>query len=275
MTVRLTDESPMRVHAARFGAQLVRAMDRRGVGQNVVREAAGVSRASVVEFRHGRNLPTVPVARRLSEALGDPLLLTIVVTARTRHCSVCSKPFIQDTGRPRLYCSCPCRTVGAARGTPTGSTDGLNLLKQELLRVGPIRKQTVGKAITLIEDARAPEIAALQALAVSQGAVHEMCRTCEPEGYCRNVECPLREVSPLPLAGEDPDVSVASRPPGRWGTQERRDQWSEQMRQRHAERPEWAAGTAQRARDRWAAMTDEERAEFGQKVSAGRRRASE
>lgn len=273
MTVRLGADSPMRVHAARFGAQLVRAMEKRGVGQNVVKEAAGVSRASVVEFRHGRNLPTVPVARRLSEALSDPRLLEIVIAARTRQCSVCPSTFIQDTGRPRLYCSAPCRTVGAAKGTPHGSTDGLNLLKQELLRIGPVRKQVVGKAITLIQDARAPEIASLQALAMSQGAVHEMCRTCEPEGYCRNIECPLREVSPLPLAGDDPDVSAASRPPGRWGTQERRDQWSEQMRQRHEARPEWAAATSQRARDRWASMTDEQREEFGQKVSAGRRRA--
>lgn len=31
-------------------------------------------------------------------------------------------------------------------------------------------------------------------------AVEKMCRECEPSGECKTVSCPLRDVSPMPLA---------------------------------------------------------------------------
>ena len=37
-------------------------------------------------------------------------------------------------------------------------------------------------------------------LARYTAAVGEMCDTCEPAGLCFQVDCPLRGVSPLPLA---------------------------------------------------------------------------
>lgn len=273
MTVRLSETSPHLVHAARFGAELTRAMEARGVGQGVVRDAAGVSRASIVEFRHGRNLPTLPVARRLAEALGAPKLEAIVREARTRHCEVDGRAFIQDTGRPRRYCSIACRRIGAAGGNPDGTADGLGLLRSEMLRVGPIPKQAIGKAITLLEDAKAPDIAARASLALHQDAVAAMCAGCEPEGYCRTVECALRSISPLPMAGADPQVVRATKAPGRWGHEGAREAHSADMHERHAARPEWAAATSARTKARWDAMTPEERVDAGRLISE-RRRAS-
>lgn len=47
MTQRLSDTSPVRVHAARFGAELSRAMAERGVSNKVLRRAAAIGSTSI------------------------------------------------------------------------------------------------------------------------------------------------------------------------------------------------------------------------------------
>ena len=271
MTHRMGADSPMAPYAAQFGAALSRAMAERQVGQGVVSTAAGVSRASIVEFRHGRNLPTLPVAQRLAESLRWPDLERIVREGRTRHCRVCGVAFIQDTGRTRRICTVSCRVIAAAMddggGRIDGTSEGLNLLRGEVLRVGPARKQVIGKAATLIETAKGPEIAAGAALVTHREAVAAFCRSCSGD-YCSTPECELRPVSPLPLVDDRATVETATKPAGRWGRATgvgprpgEREQLSESLRRTHAERPEWRRGTSELTRQRWAAMTPEERSE--------------
>lgn len=277
MTVRLSRGSPHAPAAALLGAELVRAMSERGVGQRVVAEAAGVSRASVVEFRHGRNLPTVPVARRIAEALGWPRIASIVEEARRRTCATCGASFTQDTGRPRRFCSIPCRRVSVAmgRGAPDGTAQARSMLLGEVLRSGPARKQVIGRAVTLIEESRSAEIANAAAVVTLRDAVRAMCLACEPAGYCHVAACELRPASPLPLA-DGPDPVVTTAVPAAGMTHDAA--WREAMSDANARR--WAReGERERmgalSRDRWDAKGPEGREAWAMAVSEGRRRRGE
>jgi DNA-binding XRE family transcriptional regulator len=72
VTVPIAQGSPRLLAAKRFGDALQVAMQRRKVGQVVLAAAAHVGRSAVVQWRMGRNLPTMETARRLSEALASP-----------------------------------------------------------------------------------------------------------------------------------------------------------------------------------------------------------
>lgn len=244
MTVPMTTGTERHAAAVRFGTELSRAMTRRGVGQRTLGDAAKVSRASIVAFRHGQNLPTTPVARRLAEALEWPSLAAIVEEARRGSCAVCRAPIRLDTGTRRLYCSIPCRNIAG-----------------DLAR--PAERQR----------SAATQLASFKAsLELHRGAVVTMCSGCEPEGTCRDAGCPLRPVSPLPLETDAVDAEVAVKAPGRWGHPGEREAWSAYMRQQHAS---GAMGDARaRSLALWANRTPEERAEVGRRISAGRRGAA-
>lgn len=272
MTQRLAPTSSRFAAAVMFGELLSRRMTELEVGQNVVRTAARVSRASVVEFRNGRNLPTLEVALRIAEALNEPRLADIVRRARTFACQRCGRAAINEKGFPKRYCSAACRTLGAPGPAKRRLDDdrAMMILRGELLRVGQARKQQIGRALTLLDEARAPEGKALAVVAGYQEATDAMCRSCEPEGLCRTAECPLRTVSPLPLVANDVDVAAARRPPGRWGTPALRQAQSEAMRAQWAGDDERRRRVSEQQRARFA--TPEQRAEHGRRVSEARRR---
>ena len=232
-------------HAAaiRFGAELTRAMTKREVGQRSLMDAAKVSRASIVEFRHGRNLPTTPVAQRLAEALRWPSLATIVEEARAASCETCKAPIRLDTGTRRRYCSVACRSIANTLGRP---------------------KERQASAAARLDAVQG-------ALDAHRAAVAAMCAGCEPEGRCRTVECPLRAVSPLPLATDDHEAETAVKARGRWGRPEERTAWAEHMRRKHAEGG--MGDPRARGLAMWADMTPEQRAERSRRISEGRRRA--
>lgn len=58
-------------------------------------------------------------------------------------------------------------------------------------------------------------------------AIDEMCRTCEPQGVCRNDECPLRYFSPLPF-----EAAVNVPYVGDKEKAKRRATWRERWRER-------------------------------------------
>jgi DNA-binding XRE family transcriptional regulator len=274
MTQRLASTSPRLSAAIKFGELLSRTMAEREVGQGIVRTAAGVSRSSVVEFRNGRNLPTLEVALRIAEALNEPRLAEIVRKARTLECTRCGRPYVNERGFPKRYCSAACRTLGqpVGRKRRTDAESAVMILRGEMLRIGAVRKQQIGRALTLLDDFHAPEKEALAAVDAYQDAIAGMCAACEPDGLCRTAECPLRGVSPLPLISNDVDVESARKPLGRWGRPELRAAHSQAMRERHAADPEWRRRSGERMREVWAELGPAERS---RRMSEARRRGIE
>jgi DNA-binding XRE family transcriptional regulator len=277
MTVRLTPTSPRFAAAVKFGELLSRRMSELEIGQGIVKGAARVSRASVVEFRNGRNLPTLEVALRIAEALNEPRLAEIVRQARTMACQRCGRPFVNERGFPKRYCSAGCRELGQpeSRNRRSSAEAAVMILRGEMLRMGQVRKQSIGRALTMLDDFHAPAREALAVVDAYQDAVTAMCASCEPDGLCRTPECPLRAVSPLSLISSDVGTEPARKPLGRWGRQEEHEAYSEAMRRRHAAQPEWAQQTGTQMRARHAAMTPEQKAAWIQKISDTKRQRFE
>lgn len=264
---------PARAHAARFGAELARAMAERGISNKVLRQAAGIgSTSNVSEWRNGHNLPGIDAATRMADALRWPRLLDIVREARTRPCTSCGRPMIVDAGRPRRYCSPGCRDITNTGGPADGTEQARTLLLGEVLRSGPARKQVIGRAVTILEEARPAERVALAVLRTHQDAIADMCHGCVVDDLCRTPECPLRAVSPLPLSTDEREAVTARPAPSRWDQPGQREAHSEQMRRRHAARPELAAATSARTAAAWDAMTPEQRAERGRAISVAKRK---
>jgi len=245
MTERMTPGTSRHAAAMRFGAELTRAMRKREVGQKSLQDAAKVSRASIVEFRNGRNLPTTVVAQRLAESLRWPILATIVEEARTGACETCGAVIRLDTGTRRRYCSVSCRSVSTTLGRP---------------------KERQASAAARLD-------AVSGALDAHRAAVAAMCAGCEPEGRCRDVECPLRPVSPLPLARSDVEAETAVKAKGRWGRPESHEAWAEHMRRKHAEGG--MGDMRERSLAMWASLTPEQREARAQAIRDGRRRQLE
>ena len=274
MTERLLGGSPMRAHAARFGAELARAMHERGVSNRRLRLAARIgSTSNVSEWRNGHNMPGIDAAQRMADALAWPRLAEIAREARTRPCSRCGQAMVVDAGRPRRYCSAACRDLAAAMrsgGRPDGTAEARAMLLGEVLRTGPARKQVIGRAVTIIEGSRAAEIANAGAVVALREAVAAMCRGCVVDDLCRTPECPLRPVSPLPLSTDDREADRATPSPGRWADPRAREGQSARLRARWAE-PGAREALSERSRARWAAMSPEERSAVGRRIRAGRR----
>ena len=242
MTVRLSPDSPRRASAERFSVVLREAMKRHGIGQVPLAQQTGCAPSAVAAWRNGHNLPRLETALRLSTALGDERLASIVRDARTGACEVCSRPFLNEGGKPQRYCSPDCLKVA-----------------------GAMRSGSRTRERAIVAERRTRRYTA---------AVDAYCAGCEPEGLCRDVECALRPVSPLPLAKEEqPRVLTVVAPPG----MQHDAAWRARVREANAKR--WGrVGERERAseanRARFAAMTPEERAEHARRVSEGRRRSA-
>lgn len=165
-----------RAAAARFGVLLRRAMTRRAMTGVTLGSMTGISAPDISEARHGGSLPSLPRAGLLADALDWPGLVELMVELRTSACTVCGATFVDGTNALRqLYCTPAC---------------GITIQNRK-------RRDSRGDA-GILERNR---------LATLQQAVAAYCRGCEPAGLCRDAECPLRPVSPLPLA--DRRVRVA------------------------------------------------------------------
>lgn len=267
MTVPLSPNSPRRDAARRFGVELRKAMVKRQVGQRRVAEFAQVASSAVSNWKAGGNLPTLAVAIRVAETLDWPKLAEIVRDARRAECRQCGRSFLNEGGAPKLYCSSECRDqVAKGRaGVLSDRHEAITLLRGELLRVGPARKQSIGKALTLLDADRAFE--RIDRLGMHRDAVAAMCETCEPLGYCRTADCPLRSVSPLPLLITEKEGEVAGKAPGAWAP-ENRERMLAAILSASAER--WSRdGERERAAARASRMWDENHDEHAAKVRAG------
>jgi|SRR5579859_7810731 len=253
MTAELSPNSPRLPAARRFADELRRSMREHGVGQRRLGELTGCASSAVAQWRMARNLPRLDTAIRLADCLSNDKLAEIVREARTQACQRCGTPFLNEGGAPKKFCSERCLTVAAKIRNVLGDRT-------------PARK----KLTAMRADLKATQ----ETLLELQVSVQEMCRSCEPAGYCRTPECPLRPVSPIPLAFGLKDVPLATPAPGAWSPQHREKQL-QAIREANAIR--WAKPGEHDAQSelmlaRHAAHTAEEHAAWIAKIKATKAR---
>lgn len=161
-----------------FPPLLRRLMAAQGLRVVDIARELGVETQTVVEWRQGERLPLVHNAVKLADVLSAPSLLHMTTRARTMACGFCHRDFIvtNSGGRPRKYCSEQCQSSGTAERRRSET------------------RERWGKVHTRWENRYRK----------AQDAIDRMCHECADwEGVCRMAECPLRAVSPLPLAKEE------------------------------------------------------------------------
>lgn len=192
MTYTIAPDSPKALKARAFGDELVKALKARNVPLKEVARAVGISHTAIDHYRVGSILPKTATAGALAEALDWPKLALLVEQARTFRCERpgCSRTYRHEGGGPRKYCTPLC--VRQAEAQRAGST---RLRQAGQTGDGRLRAAAIAqlRSAARIADERAQ---------LAEGAIAAMCADCEPVGLCRQPECPLRSLSPLPLAGE-------------------------------------------------------------------------
>ena len=244
MSFRIPPSSPRKAAAAKFAAELDRAMKSRSVGRRRLAEVLGMSSASIIaEWRRGAVLPRLDSAARLAAALKWPALEDLARAARTHLCP-CGTSFTSDTGGRVTYCSPRCQTVAA--------------------------KKVAGVSTRYRADA------AERKLVDYVAAVDAMCRWCEPEGLCGRPDCALRPVSPLPLERklDLAEVAVATPASGPYGSPENRARTTSAIRAGLARRwsdPQARVAQAVRMRAWHAGLSADEREDLASRISSGRK----
>lgn len=279
MTFKLSTTSTRGHHAARFGAELAKAMRARRASAQRLADATGCSRASIANWKIGGNLPTLRTAILLADALDWPALGQIVRDGRSSSCLRCGRATVAEASRNALYCSSACRSVAAQLRAPSAGSGLAAELRAMLSDGGRFTRRGVAEALDRYakgENKRVRRVdQAAAALTALQATVAAMCASCEPEGVCRNADCPLRGASPLTLALPRNAGSIAA--PGSSWDAENAPKTLAAIRSANADR--WSReGERERAsefhRARHAAMTPEEREARRLAISAGRRKAS-
>lgn len=224
MTVRLTENSARGIHAARFGAELSKAMRARGVSNLRLAEASASTKSAIANWKVGGNLPRTDTALRLADVLDWPKLVELARAGRSRPCGRCERPFVNEGGAPARFCSVACREVDEQlRRRPAGSLLA-DVVAEELARVSGTTRQVARRplktALSAYRRSEAKRVARVDKLAAQlvgvQSAVDAMCAGCEPMGLCNDMSCALRPVSPLPMASmrETSEIREAEGP---WG----------------------------------------------------------
>jgi hypothetical protein len=146
--------------------QLRHAIDTRGLTMRQLGDMTNLDPQTISNAARGVSLPTFQTVARLAEALEWPLLLQLVAADRKRRCKVCRQQFVTTHYRPdvRRFCSKKCQQVAWFR----------------------------------TRNHRSHDVASTR-LRAAQTAIEEFCNWHEPEGVCREADCPLRPFSPLPL----------------------------------------------------------------------------
>lgn len=216
MTAPLTPEHPRWEHAQRFGRELRVALSKRKIRpfQIYKQTGGGWSYCQFHSWLAGSSLPRLDRAIKLAEVLDWPQLSIIVREARTSTCQRpgCGRTFISEAGHVRKYCSARCRQL---------------VHDYDLRYTHATRKKVVteDELEHRVQQFLAEQAAQHDELLAHRTAVASMCNDCEPEGYCRTADCPLRSVSPLPLQRTAPpstDKRLVNATGRRWTTPIRR-----------------------------------------------------
>jgi len=282
VTVPLSAGSSRGVAAAKFGAELRHAMLIRKLGQLRLAEAVGCAKSAIPNWKGGNNLPRVETAAKLAEVLEWPRLIEIARSGRVLTCARCKRRVVNEGGAPARFCGIACRNVDEQLRRPAAGSELAAVVRAELARKvgmkGGIPRAPLTAALDGWTKRESRRVQRLDRLAEQVSGLHsvvdEMCAWCEPMGVCRTAECPLRPASRLPLQGNA--VGEVRPVEGAWGPTNRPTMLAA-IRAANAarwSRPGERERASARSRDRFAAMSPEERAEHGRRISIGRRRAS-
>lgn len=159
--------------AVLWGRALKTEMTRRSMTVNELAARVRCQKATISDYRRGNSLPLVSRASDIAEALAAPRLLELCVELRTVKCEDCERTFVRNQrgGTQRRWCSYACKDRYRKRVLYTAE------------------RHWTGKRYDTWQR---------MARKLSEH-VTAMCRSCEPGGICRQDDCALREVSPLPL----------------------------------------------------------------------------
>lgn len=151
-----------------FSAELKRAMTTRRMTRPDIVKATGACSTLAKRWIDGDAYPDHDTVVVLGEALHWPSLVARSIEDRTGTCVACGGPTFTTRGsrRPR-FCGPVCTRRVADR-----------------VRNGRRKQHSLGVVTSQRDRLRE--------------AVEAFCRDCEPEGICRDEECRLRGVSPLP-----------------------------------------------------------------------------
>lgn len=249
MTHTIPPDSPKAARARAFGDEMVKACRARGVTLNELARSVGIGHTALDHYRTGAILPKTVTALAIAAALDWPKLARLIREAREFTCvrPGCGQTFRNDGGSPKKFCGPDCARI----------VSNQRQASRRLRRAGQGVDEGRQRAAAMARLRSAVRIADERTAGV-MAAVAAFCAGCEPEGMCREPECALRGVSPLPLltrAGSHRPRTDFELRSARW-TPERRD----------------AQAAASRAR--WTAWSPEQRAAVGRAISEGRRRAS-
>ncbi|MGV0985015.1 MAG: helix-turn-helix domain-containing protein [Limnohabitans sp.] len=195
MSFTITPDSPKALAAKTFGRELEKAAAARNVSWRELERQTGLGRSSLSNYRHGALLPKTEAAYALATVLGWPKLRDLIDAARQYRCQnpLCGRMYRNDTGAPNRYCSRTCRdAVASAKAAKSRANTAGNLE-----RMGLPGRRTRSEAD---RDRRAAVRLTREEIRLYAACVEAFCRACEPEGMCRDAECDLRPVSPLPEA---------------------------------------------------------------------------
>lgn len=152
-----------------FSSELRRAMSIRKTSRPDVVKATGACSTLVKRWMEGVSYPDHGTVVVLADLLHWPTLVERSVADRTGRCEGCGGATFVTRGVERArFCGMTCR-----RRT------------HDRIRNGRRKQHSVG-VVTRQRD-------------VLRRAVAAFCQDCEPEGICRDEECRLRGVSPLPF----------------------------------------------------------------------------
>lgn len=153
-----------------FSAELKRAMTIRGVTRADIYRPLGACSSLAKRWTTGEAFPDHGTVLAIADLLDWPHLVTLSLAARSGTCEACGAPTLATRGpRPPRFCGARC--IRRTRDRQLNA-------RKRLQAVGVVKRER-----DLLRE-----------------AVAAMCRGCEPEGLCRDAECALRPVSPLPLA---------------------------------------------------------------------------
>lgn len=281
MTYSIPPDSPKAAKAMAFGREMVKAMRARDIPLKEVAKAAGVGHTALDHYRTGSVMPKTATALAIAEVLDWPRLAKIIEEARTFVCSRpgCERTYRHEGGGPRKYCTQTC----------TQLAENQRMASRRLRQAGQTgdgRHRAAG-----IAQLRSAARIADERAVMAETAIAAYCRECEPEGLCRQEECPLRAFSPLPLATRAGDgrprtltevraEAARKAAPGRSATMTRH--WAEpawRAKQTALSAagvalmtPEQVEAKAQRIRDAKAARSPERRADEHRRAGETRRR---
>lgn len=174
-------------HRARFGSELRRAMQSRGLRVRDLAAEVGYPKSNLSEARQGRHVPGHEAAAKLADALDCPSLVEIAESYRTATCAQCGKTFLGlRAPGTRVFCDHNCRQLYFTDQTRQERLTSSHKRLQSATAMANAYKRKVGQ---VKDETRARD-----------EAIARFCRSCEWDGLCKTPECELREFSPFPLA---------------------------------------------------------------------------